>query len=90
MLTVARWVLESVGVVLVGVGVYFVGFRPPLLPEDARFVGVPAVQLLAVAPGLGRWLRRVFTVLGGHLTANGISSCTSRTPGCPPAADSPP
>lgn len=55
-----------------GLGAYFVGFRPPLLPEDLRFLGRPAGELGAVLPRLERWLDLVFLVLGGQMAALGL------------------
>ncbi len=34
--------LTFCGLVLVGTGVYFAFARPALLPEDARYLGMPA------------------------------------------------
>ena len=65
-------VLAGCGVILMGIGVYFLWFRPALLPEDARYLGATLEELLTVAPGMGRWLDRVFWVLGGYITATGI------------------
>ena len=53
-------------------GAYFVAFRPPLLPEDLRFLGTTAERLVAVLPRLERWLDLVFAVLGGQMAALGV------------------
>jgi len=45
---------------LVLIGSFFLTVRPPLLPEDARFMGSTAEQVVDAVPGLTRWLRRVF------------------------------
>ncbi len=71
-IAVATWLLTLCGLALVGIGGYFILARPALLPEDARFMGTTPAALLAAAPGLARWLRRVFWVLGGHITATGL------------------
>jgi len=47
-------------------------FRPPLLPEDLRFLGATAERLVAVLPRLERWLDLVFAVLGGQMAALGL------------------
>ena len=60
------------GVWLVGLGLYFVFLRPPLLPEDLRFMGASASEIHSAAPGLDLWLRRVFAVMGGFMTGAGI------------------
>ena len=41
----AMWLLTALGVWLVGLGAYFVFLRPPLLPEDPRFIGSTLAQL---------------------------------------------
>lgn len=76
------------GIWLVGLGVYFAAFRPPLLPEDPRYIGSTLAEIQAAIPGLARWLRRVFTVLGGFMTAAGaltifvaIKAAAARTSG---------
>ena len=52
-------------------GAYFVAFRPPLLPEDLRFLGATAERLVVVLPRLEDWLDLVFAVLGGQMAALG-------------------
>jgi hypothetical protein len=59
-------------VILVGIGLYFLFLRPPLLVEDTRYVGATLEELQTVAPGLATWLDRVFWVLGGYIAATGI------------------
>jgi len=72
--TLAAWLFGAGGVVLVGVGAFFVFIRPPLLPEDLRFLGRSGEEIEELLPQLRRWLRRVFVVLGGHaLTAGGLT-----------------
>jgi hypothetical protein len=58
--------------VLVGIGLYFLWLRPALLPEDARYLGATLQELSTVAPGISRWLDRVFWVLGGYIVATGV------------------
>jgi len=76
------------GLSLLGMGGYFLFLRPPLLPEDARYLGTSLPALQAAVPGLGRWLQKVFWVLGGHMAATGMltahvaaSSFRARRPG---------
>lgn len=57
---------------MVGLGVYFVALRPPLLPEDARYIGATLPEIQAAVPGLERWLRHVFTVMGGFMVGAGV------------------
>ena len=60
------------GVILMGMGLYFVFVRPPLLPEDTRFMGATIGQIQTTLPGLEPWLARVFGVLGGFMFATGL------------------
>ena len=60
------------GLWLIGLGLYFVLLRPALLPEDASYIGSSAAQIDSAVPGLGRWLRHVFTVMGGFMAASGV------------------
>lgn len=75
------WPLSSIilavaGVALVAVGLYFILLRPPLLPEDVRYMGLSAVQLDAIRPRLEGWLTQVFRVMGGYITATGALTIT--------------
>lgn len=56
----------------VGIGAYFVAFRPQLLPEDLRFLGATAERLAVILPRLEGWLDLVFAVLGGQMAALGV------------------
>ena len=38
-MTVAAWLFAGEGLVLTAIGAFFVVGRPPLLPEDLRFLG---------------------------------------------------
>ncbi len=60
------------GVILMGMGLYFAFLRPPMLPEDIRYMGASLAQIQAAMPGLGPWLARVFGVLGGYMFATGL------------------
>lgn len=60
------------GCILIGLGLYFVFIRPPLLPEDLRFMGTSLIEIQSVAPGLVIWLRWVFWVMGGFMFAAGL------------------
>ncbi len=64
--------LIACGVWLIGLGLYFVVLRPPLLPEDPRFMGTTLVQIRAAVPGLEGWLKKVFTVMGGFIAGAGV------------------
>ena len=53
--------LMSLGILTVGIGVYFTFFRPAMLPEDIRFTGV---QPQFLSPQMTEWLRVVFQTWG--------------------------
>jgi hypothetical protein len=72
MTSLAAWLLAGCGVALILIGGFFLALRPPLLPEDARFMGVPAETLVPAIPLLSTWLRRVFWVLGGYIVTTGV------------------
>lgn len=66
------WRLSSMllavsGILLVGVGSYFLFLRPPLLPEDIRYMRLTPAELQTIGPRLGSWLTRVFWVMGGYI-----------------------
>ena len=61
--------LMSLGILTVGMGVYFAFFRPAMLPEDIRFTGVQP-QLLQ--PRMAEWLGVVFRTWGAFMLGFGI------------------
>ena len=65
-------VLALGGVILVGIGLYFIFLRPPLLAEDARYMDTTLAEIQAAAPGLTRWLQKVFWVMGGYIFTVGL------------------
>ena len=69
---VARWMLAGCGVWLIALGLYFALLRPPLLPEDPRFMGTTLALIRANVPGLENWLKQVFTVMGGFMAGTGV------------------
>lgn len=69
---VSTWMLVGCGIWLVALGLYFAVLRPPLLPEDPRFIGTTLEQIRADVPGLENWLKRVFTVMGGFMAGAGV------------------
>ena len=86
--TKASTALTSGGVILIGIGLYFVFIRPALLPEDARFMAMTLPEIRDKFPQLLLWLARVFWVMGGYMVATGLLTCyvartvfRSRTPG---------
>ena len=70
--TLATGALALGGLILIGMGLYFVFMRPALLPEDARYMGSSVAQIQELLPGLAPWLQRVFGVLGGYMLATGL------------------
>ena len=76
-----RWTLSSIvltmaGVCLIGVGLYFILLRPPLLPEDIRYMALPTAQLDILRPRLELWLTHVFRVMGGYILGTGVLAVT--------------
>ena len=75
------WPFSSIQLIVAGValsivGLYFILIRPSLLPEDVRYMALPAAQLDAVRPQLETWLAHVFQVMGGYILATGIFAIT--------------
>ena len=68
--------LAAAGATLVAAGLYFIGVRPPLLPEDVRYMALPAAQFDAIRPRLELWLGHVFQVMGGYVLATGVLTIT--------------
>ena len=71
--------LAIAGILLIGIGLYFIVLRPPLLPEDMRFMGLSASQLDPVRSRLAAWLTYVFWVMGGYVLATGVLAVTLAT-----------
>lgn len=89
-LSLSSTFLTLSGLILMGLGLYFIFIRPPLLPEDPRFMGTSLDQIRSVIPGLLIWLRRVFWVMGGYMFAAGLltshvalTAFRARTKGAP-------
>jgi hypothetical protein len=61
--------LTVLGVLAFGTGVYFLGIRPTLLPEDIRFTGIDDATL---PQAFLDWLGIVFRTWGGFITGFGI------------------
>jgi hypothetical protein len=81
-------VLVLSGLILIGMGLYFVLLRPALLPEDVRYIGTNMAEIQATIPGLLDWLEKVFWMMGGHILTVGLltlyvslTSFRSRTKG---------
>jgi hypothetical protein len=70
--SLAAGILTGCGTALVLIGTFFLVARPPLLAEDARFMGSTVEHLADAVPALTRWLRRVFWVIGGYIATTGL------------------
>jgi hypothetical protein len=68
----SKWIFVACGIWLIGLGGYFMLVRPPLLPEDLRYLGSSAIQVEVLLPHLASWLRNVFTVMGGFIAGCGV------------------
>lgn len=76
-----RWrpsslLLAVSGILLIGVGIYFLFLRPALLPEDIRYMSLTPAELVSIGPRLMAWLTQVFRVMGGYIAATGVLALT--------------
>lgn len=62
----AEWLVAACGVWHIGRGHYFILLRPPLLPEDVRFIGADLVGV--------PFLESALTAMGLH--ASGLTGAT--------------
>ena len=60
------------GFLLAGMGIYFVFLRPPLLPEDSKYIGLSLSAIQNNIPGLSVWLQKVFWVMGCYIFTTGL------------------
>ena len=70
--SVSMFIFITCGIWLIGLGLYFMFLRPPLLPEDLRYMRAVPSEIQSAVPGLEIWLQRVFTVMGGFITGAGL------------------
>ncbi len=70
--SISMFIFIACGIWLIGLGLYFMFLRPPLLPEDLRYMGAVPSEIQSAMPGLELWLKRVFTVMGGFMTGTGL------------------
>ena len=61
-------------IAVMGLGLYFGFLRPPLLPEDLRYLNSSLAQIEMSVPTLTAWLRHVFWVVGGYMFATGVAT----------------
>lgn len=79
-MVVGAWLFGIAGVILAGIGAFFILLRPSLLPEDLRYLGESLSQIDDDVPQLQRWLRRVFIAMGGQaLAAGGLTVYVAAT-----------
>ena len=64
--------MAAAGLLIAGIGVFFIFLRPPLLIEDIRYMHLSAAELATIGPHLKPWLTQVFRVLGGYVLATGL------------------
>ena len=65
-------ILAFGGFLLICVGLYFIFLRPPLLPEDLRYMKSTLESTQEQIPGLLNWLSKVFWVMGGYIFTAGL------------------
>lgn len=65
-------ILAFGGFLLICVGLYFIFLRPPLLPEDLRYMKSTLESTQEQIPGLLNWLSKVFWVMGGYIFTTGL------------------
>ena len=70
--TMSSATLALAGTTIAGIGLYFIILRPPLLPEDIRYMQLSAAEIETIGPRLAVWLTHVFQVLGGYALATGV------------------
>lgn len=67
--TLASTVLIALGGLTILLAVYFLAVRPPLLPEDLRYI---ATDAQAISPAMRDWLSVVFHTWGGFIAGYGV------------------
>jgi len=60
------------GFLLMAMGAYFIFLRPPLLPEDSRYMQSTLTGIENNVPGLSGWLKKVFWVMGSYIFTTGL------------------
>ena len=65
-------ILAFGGFLLLAMGVYFIFIRPPLLPEDLRYMKITSPMEQDKMQGLQMWLGKVFWVMGGYVFTTGL------------------
>ena len=65
-------ILAFGGFLLLAMGVYSIFIRPPLLPEDLRYMKITLPVEQDKMQGLQLWLRKVFWVMGCYIFTTGL------------------
>ena len=60
------------GLLLAGMGMYFIFLRPSLLPEDLQYMNTTLSVIQNNTPDLSAWLQKVFWVMGGYIFTTGL------------------
>ena len=60
------------GLLLAGMGMYFIFLRPPLLPEDLQYMNTTLSVVQNNIFNLSTWLQKVFWVMGGYIFTTGL------------------
>jgi hypothetical membrane protein len=72
--------LTLAGFLLAGMGIYFIFFRPALLPEDLRYINTSQAVIQNNFPDLSGWLQKVFWVMGCYIFTTGLlTMCVAQT-----------
>ena len=65
-------ILAFGGFLLLAMGIYFIFIRPPLLPEDLRYMKITLPMEEDKMQDLQMWLRKVFWVMGCYIFTTGL------------------
>jgi hypothetical protein len=68
----SAFALALAGIILTGLGLYFIFLRPSLLPEDLHYMRSTLQNVKENIPGLLNWLQKVFWVMGGYIFTTGL------------------
>lgn len=60
------------GFTLMTMGSYFIFYRPPLLPEDYKYIEANSLVLQKNISLLSNWLQKVFWVMGCYIFSTGL------------------
>jgi len=64
--------LAFAGLLFIGMGLFFIFIRPPILPEDLVYMESSISNIAENLPGLTNWLEKVFWVMGGYIFTSGV------------------